>query len=153
VERSGRGLILSNYPGIRLEGQRKTELGTSLIRSRNVNHSTTTFGNIISYASENSEQFLSLLILWGVTSCGLIGRCERFEETRCHVSPEDGGSIFLRNTGIYLQAHTTLQPRRQTSMFLPPRQPQISRTVTHFCPNTHLRINFIYCHGDMFKRL
>jgi hypothetical protein len=25
-------------------------------------------------------------------------------------SPEDGGSMFLRNVGIYTQVHTTLQP-------------------------------------------
>jgi hypothetical protein len=54
--RSGRDLILKYYAGIRLEGLRKTaktsirspglriEPGTSRIRSRNVNHSTTTFG-------------------------------------------------------------------------------------------------------------
>jgi hypothetical protein len=50
------------------------------------------------------------------------------------VSPEDagtiflryvdislgGGSIFLRNVGIYLQVHTALQPRRPTSTFSPP---------------------------------
>jgi hypothetical protein len=30
-------------------------------------------------------------------------------------SPEDGGSMFLRNVGIYLQVHTALHPRRPTS--------------------------------------
>jgi hypothetical protein len=54
-----RGLILRYYPGIRVEGLRKTtknlnqdsrspgsrfEAGTSQIRSRTINHSTTTFG-------------------------------------------------------------------------------------------------------------
>jgi hypothetical protein len=29
-------------------------------------------------------------------------------------SPEDGGSMFLRNFGIYLQIHTVLLPRRPT---------------------------------------
>jgi hypothetical protein len=56
---SGRGLILSYYPGIRLEGLRKItknlnhdrrspgpriEPGTSRIRSRSISHSTTTLG-------------------------------------------------------------------------------------------------------------
>jgi hypothetical protein len=55
---SGSGLMLRYYPGIRLEGLRKTtkiltldrrlpgpriETGTPRIRSRSVNHSTTTF--------------------------------------------------------------------------------------------------------------
>jgi hypothetical protein len=29
-------------------------------------------------------------------------------------SPEDGGTVFLRNVGICLQVHATLQPRRLT---------------------------------------
>jgi hypothetical protein len=32
---------------------------------------------------------------------------------------EDGGCMFLRNVGIYLQVHTALQPRRPTSTYLP----------------------------------
>jgi hypothetical protein len=48
-----------------------------------------------------------------------IGRYFRFGGTYClHLQgifgPEDGGSIFLRNAGTYLQAHTALQPRRPT---------------------------------------
>jgi hypothetical protein len=31
------------------------------------------------------------------------------------LNPEDGGSMFLRNVGIYLQVHTTLQPKRTIS--------------------------------------
>jgi hypothetical protein len=57
---SGLGLLLRYYPGIRLEGLRKTtktlnqdsrspgtriECGTSRIRSRGINRSTTTFGD------------------------------------------------------------------------------------------------------------
>jgi hypothetical protein len=29
---------------------------------------------------------------------------------------EEGGNIFLRNVGIFPQVHTTLQPRRPTSI-------------------------------------
>jgi hypothetical protein len=32
-------------------------------------------------------------------------------------SSEDGSSMFLRNTGIFLQVHTALQPRRPTSTY------------------------------------
>jgi hypothetical protein len=46
---------------------------------------------------------MSILVLWVVMLCGLVGR---------YLSPEDGGSMFLRNVGIYLQVHTALQPRR-----------------------------------------
>jgi hypothetical protein len=28
-------------------------------------------------------------------------------------SPEDGGNMYLRNVGIYLQVHTALQPKDQ----------------------------------------
>jgi hypothetical protein len=42
------------------------------------------------------------------------------------VSDMHGGSIFLRNVGIYLLHHTALQPRRPTSTSSPPWEPQIS---------------------------
>jgi hypothetical protein len=35
-------------------------------------------------------------------------------------NPKNGGSMFLRNTGTYLQVHTALQPRRPTSTPSPP---------------------------------
>jgi hypothetical protein len=31
------------------------------------------------------------------------------------ISPEDGGSMFLRNVGMYLQIYTALQPRSPSS--------------------------------------
>jgi hypothetical protein len=34
------------------------------------------------------------------------------EHTVSILGPEDGGSISLRNVGIYLQVHIALQPRR-----------------------------------------
>jgi hypothetical protein len=69
----GRGLILRYYPGIRLEGPRKTtknlnqdsrssgtrfETGTFRIRSRSVNHSTTTFDKwLLNFAYEVSLSY------------------------------------------------------------------------------------------------
>jgi hypothetical protein len=41
-------------------------------------------------------------------------------------SPEDGDSMFLWNVGTYLQVHVALQPRRPTTIFSPPWEPQIS---------------------------
>jgi hypothetical protein len=38
-----------------------------------------------------------------------------YKHTAFIFSPADEGSMFLRNVGIYLQVHTTLQPRRPTS--------------------------------------
>jgi hypothetical protein len=38
--------------------------------------------------------------------CGLVGRYQ---------VPEDGGSMFLWNVGIYPQLHTSSQPRISTS--------------------------------------
>jgi hypothetical protein len=34
-------------------------------------------------------------------------------------SPEDGGSMFLKNTGICLEVHMALLSRIQTSAFVP----------------------------------
>jgi hypothetical protein len=45
----------------------------------------------------------------------------------CIFSPEDGGSMFLRNFCMYLRICPASQPRRKISPFLPPWVPQISR--------------------------
>jgi hypothetical protein len=46
----------------------------------------------------------------------------KFKESElCRMSgfrTEDGGSMFLRNVGIYLQVHTALLPRRSTKTAL-----------------------------------
>jgi hypothetical protein len=67
-----------------------------------------------------------MLVFWVVTPCGLTGRYQRFEGTYClDIQPlahtaffrvEDGGSIFLRNVGIYLQVHKVFLPRKPTSI-------------------------------------
>jgi hypothetical protein len=70
----------------------------------------------------NYIEFL-MLVVWVVTPCGLVDRrrYQCFGGTYCPIfRAEDGGSIFLRNVGIYLQVHTVLQPRRPTSTSLPP---------------------------------
>jgi hypothetical protein len=49
-----------------------------------------------------------ILLSWVVMPCGLVGR---------HIlpsCPEDGGIMFLWNIGVYLELHTSLQPRRST---------------------------------------
>jgi hypothetical protein len=46
-----------------------------------------------------------------VTSRRLVGRNQRLGE-KYYLSPEDGGSMFLRNVGIYLQVDKALLPRR-----------------------------------------
>jgi hypothetical protein len=48
---------------------------------------------------------MSILVFWDVTPCGLIDR----------LSPENEGSMFLPNVGIYLQAYTALHLRIPTS--------------------------------------
>jgi hypothetical protein len=56
---------------------------------------------------------MSSLVSWVVTPCGIVGRYQLFGETYClHLQ---GGRMFLRNADIYVQVHTTLQPKRQTS--------------------------------------
>jgi hypothetical protein len=40
------------------------------------------------------------------TPCGFVGRYQRFGGTYyIYLNPEDGGSMFLWNVGIYLQVH------------------------------------------------
>jgi hypothetical protein len=59
-----------------------------------------------------------MLVFWFVTSCGFVGRYQRFKETYClhlYLSPEEGGRVFIRNFGIYVQVHTESQPRRPSS--------------------------------------
>jgi hypothetical protein len=56
---------------------------------------------------------VSTLVFWVVTPCGLVDRYQHFIGT--YFSPEDGGSMLLRNVGIYLQIYKVLQPRRPMS--------------------------------------
>jgi hypothetical protein len=58
----------------------------------------------------------SVLVFWVVTLCGLAYRYQHLGGTYCLCifSPEDGDIMFLRNTGICLQVHMVLQPRRPT---------------------------------------
>jgi hypothetical protein len=58
---------------------------------------------------------MSMFFFRVVTPCELVSRHQRFGGT--YFSPEDGGSMFLRNIGVYLQVHTALQPRRPTENF------------------------------------
>jgi hypothetical protein len=50
-----------------------------------------------------------MLVFWVVKPCGL-----KEEHTISTFWTEDGGSMFFRNVGIYLQVHTAVQPRRPT---------------------------------------
>jgi hypothetical protein len=63
-------------------------------------------------------QHLSMLLIWAVTPCGLLGRYHHFAET-VPIRAEDRDSMFLRNVGIYLRAHTASQPRTTTATFSP----------------------------------
>jgi hypothetical protein len=55
-----------------------------------------------------------MLFFWAVMLCGLIGRHQCYGETVSIFNPEDGDGMFLQNIGIYLQVHTTSQPRTAT---------------------------------------
>jgi hypothetical protein len=82
---SGRGQILRYYPGIRLEGLQKTtknlnqdrgspgpriEPGTSRIRSRSVNHSTTTFGVWRGKICKKYKQFWPAVLFVVISAIG-----------------------------------------------------------------------------------
>jgi hypothetical protein len=56
---------------------------------------------------------VSIWVFWVATSCRLAGSEEYTAST---FSPDDGGSMFIRTVGIYLQVHmTSQQHRRPTS--------------------------------------
>jgi hypothetical protein len=68
---------------------------------------------------------MSMLVFWVITPFGLVVRYQRFGGTHClhlqGLSSEDGGGMFLRNVGIYLQVHTALRsrgPTRHAHLFL-----------------------------------
>jgi hypothetical protein len=55
-----------------------------------------------------------MLLFWVAMLCGLIGRYQYYGETVSIFSSEDGDGLFLQNIDIYLQVHTTSQPRTTT---------------------------------------
>jgi hypothetical protein len=56
---------------------------------------------------------MSMLVFGVVTLCGLVGEYRWFERNIRGFSPGGGGSMFLRNVGIYLQVHMTSPSTRQ----------------------------------------
>jgi hypothetical protein len=79
---------------------------------------------------EKIGQLLSIITLWVVTPCRLVGKYQRFggiyrlhlqgRQRRWHAPPkrwqhfypEDGGDSFIRSVGNHLQDYTASQPRR-----------------------------------------
>jgi hypothetical protein len=56
---------------------------------------------------------MAILIFWVLTPCRLADRYQSLGKKAASIlSPEDGGRLFLRNVGTYLQAYTALQPIR-----------------------------------------
>jgi hypothetical protein len=48
------------------------------------------------------------MLYWCLTSCKPVGRYQHCGETyRLCLHPEDGGSVFLRNIGIYRRVYVT----------------------------------------------
>jgi hypothetical protein len=59
---------------------------------------------------------MSILVFQVVEAVWTSDRYQHFAFTYCfHLGPEDGGSMFLRNVGIYLQVYQVLQPRSRKS--------------------------------------
>jgi hypothetical protein len=93
LKRSGRGVILTYHPDIRLEGLRKPAkkpqiriagLGTSRIRGRSVNHSTTTLGRRIMGRKEgSSREIVWNCIMMAVTLCYLTPNIIKALKSRC----------------------------------------------------------------------
>jgi hypothetical protein len=64
---------------------------------------------------------ISMLVLWVVTSCELVGRYRPFGGTYClHLqdfSPDDGGGMFLRNVDIFYKSTWRFKPEANTKVF------------------------------------
>jgi hypothetical protein len=88
---------------------------------------------------------IKTLVFWVVTPCRLVGRYQNFGGTYClHLSPEDEGSMFFRNVGIYLQVHTALQPWRPTSILNPHDvRPSFTPIWNNHIPRIQLLLNII----------
>jgi hypothetical protein len=80
-----------------------------------------------------------MLIFMAVKPCGFSGRYPVFGRS------EDGGNMFLRNVGSYLQAHKALLPRTPASVSSPPQESQTyhvySLTYAIVCDMAVLRYN------------
>jgi hypothetical protein len=54
-----------------------------------------------------------MMFFWVLTPCRLVGKSQRLHLQ--DFSTEEGGSMFLRNVGIYRRVYTASKPRRPTS--------------------------------------
>jgi hypothetical protein len=83
------------------------------------------------YMHWQTNPYLLMLSFWVVTPCGRVGRYQRFGGTYClyFQGRRVWGSMLLWNVGIYLQVHTTLQPRRPTSAPSRPWELQIPQPL------------------------
>jgi hypothetical protein len=56
---------------------------------------------------------MSLLVIWVVIMRGHVSRYNIWKEHTASIfSPQDEGSMFSQNFGLYLHAHTMFQPKR-----------------------------------------
>lgn len=72
------------------------------------------------------------------------------------VSPENGGSVFLQNLGIYVQDHVVLQPRRTITTYrhnnLKSHFPNVLRFV-FISGQAVFKINFMLVESSNFERI
>jgi hypothetical protein len=59
---------------------------------------------------------ITVLFPWVVTSCGLVGAYQRFGETYCVVSAEDGDGVFLRNVSVCRRVCKASKSRRAATL-------------------------------------
>jgi hypothetical protein len=56
---------------------------------------------------------ISILIFWSETPCGFVSKHNASDKRSVSIfSPEDRGSMFLRNVSTYLEVHMVLPPRK-----------------------------------------
>jgi hypothetical protein len=90
----------------------------------------------INYGAISCKLFVRRRLSDGCTWNTNVGLCNLIP-TFQKISPESGGSVFLRNVGIYLQAHVALQSG-SISIFSPLWRPYISHNLTTFFQNIFL---------------
>jgi hypothetical protein len=72
---------------------------------------------------------LKMIVFWDVAPCSLVDIDWRFRGVYClhhRYRPGDGGSKHLWNVGQFLRDCTAQNTRRQSSLYSPPWEPEIS---------------------------
>jgi hypothetical protein len=81
---------------------------------------------------------ITWLVFWVVAPCSLVEVYRHFGGACCLHRPDNGDSKHLWNVSKFLPDYTAQQPRRQSSSYSPPWEPEISLTLESVSENTKM---------------